>query len=214
MGSNRYMCIWITHILDVFRTNSKTIYKSEIDLIRKGKRDFMDKSCFYLFCVVLPSLGGRRFYGGKIFRNLSDHFRFFPMCFFELRFKNSNLNIQILLYNSFKLGFNKSKILSWKGLSWSWDKILFVFASIILIYFLTHPFSPFHYIFQKTKVRVENGIVDERASYHDNSSLKHWIAGVTPETHPWAMYAIRISSKNRLKSTNSNLNLFDRKQFY
>ncbi|WP_025182326.1 hypothetical protein [Leptospira kirschneri] len=161
---------------------------------------------FYLFWVGGDFMAGR-FLGTCLIISV-----FFQCVFFELRFKNSNLNIQRLLYKSSKLGFNKSKILSWKGLSWSWDKILFAFVSIILIYFFTHPFSPFHYIFQKTKVRVENGIVDERASYHDNSSLKHWIAGVTPATHPWAMYAIRISSKNRLKSTNSNLNLFDGKQ--
>lgn len=81
-----------------------------------------------------------------------------------------------------------------------------------MIYFFTYPFSPFRYTFQRTPVQVENGVVDERASYHDNSSLKHWIEGVTPETHPWSQYAIRVSSENRLKSTNSSLNLFDRKQ--
>ncbi|UOG39848.1 hypothetical protein MAL08_18120 [Leptospira noguchii] len=134
----------------------------------------------------------------------------FSQCvFFALHFENSNLNIQNSLYNFSKLEFNKLKFSSWKGLFWFWDKLLFV---IILIYFFTYPFSPFRYTFQRTPVQVENGVVDERASYHDNSSLKHWIEGVTPETHPWSQYAIRVSSENRLKSTNSSLNLFDRKQ--
>ncbi|UID85316.1 hypothetical protein J9305_18845 [Leptospira interrogans] len=159
---------------------------------------------FYLFWVGGDFMAGR-FLGTCLIVSV-----FFQSVFFELRFKNLNFNIQKLLYIFSKLGFNKSKIENWKGLSW--DKLLFLFTLIILIYSFVYPFSPFRYMFQKTTVRVENGIVDERASYHDNSSLKHWIKGVTPATHPWAMYAIRISSENYLKSTNSSFNLSDRKQ--
>ncbi|EMI61223.1 hypothetical protein [Leptospira noguchii] len=158
---------------------------------------------FYLLWIGGDFMAGR-FLGTCLIVSV-----FSQSVFFALHFENSNLNIQNYLYNFSKLEFNKLKFSSWKGLFWFWDKLLFV---IILIYFFTYPFSPFRYMFQRTPVQVENGVVDERASYHDNSSLKHWIEGVTPETHPWSQYAIRVSSENRLKSTNSSLNLFDRKQ--
>ncbi|TQE83487.1 hypothetical protein [Leptospira noguchii] len=158
---------------------------------------------FYLLWIGGDFMAGR-FLGTCLIVSV-----FSQSVFFALHFENSNLNIQNSLYNFSKLEFNKLKFSNWKGLFWFWDKLLFV---IILIYFFTYPFSPFRYTFQRTPVQVENGVVDERASYHDNSSLKHWIEGVTPETHPWSQYAIRVSSENRLKSTNSSLNLFDRKQ--
>ncbi|MCH1913908.1 hypothetical protein L9Z41_19030 [Leptospira noguchii] len=158
---------------------------------------------FYLLWIGGDFMAGR-FLGTCLIVSV-----FSQSVFFVLHFENSNLNIQNSLCTFPKLEFNKLKFSSWKGLFCFWDKLLFV---IILIYFFVYPLSPFRYMFQKTPVQVENGVVDERASYHDNSSLKHWAEGVTPETHPWAQYAIRVSSENRLKSTNSSLNLFDRKQ--
>ncbi|WP_082295571.1 hypothetical protein [Leptospira noguchii] len=158
---------------------------------------------FYLLWIGGDFMAGR-FLGTCLIVSV-----FSQSVFFALHFENSNLNIRNYLCTFPKLEFNKLKFSSWKGLFCFWDKLLFV---IILIYFFVYPLSPFRYMFQRTPVRVENGVVDERASYHDNSSLKHWIEGVTPETHPWSQYAIWVSSENRLKSTNSSLNLFDRKQ--
>lgn len=71
-------------------------------------------------------------------------------------------------------------------------KILYVFGLAVFIYFLIHPNSPFRYFYQRKEVRVEKGVVDERASYQDNVSLKNLLRGVRPESHPWAEYAIKI----------------------
>lgn len=85
--------------------------------------------------------------------------------FLALRFEESNLNIQ---------------------------KFLFSFCVVAAVYFLAHPASAFRYAFQRFPVRVEKGVVDERASYQDNSSLKRWMQGITPDTHPWAVYGKKI----------------------
>ncbi|EMJ91659.1 hypothetical protein [Leptospira alstonii] len=82
------------------------------------------------------------------------------------------------------------------------QKICFTIAGLAWIYFLVHPASPSRYVFQRSPIRVERGIVDERASYQDNCSLKHWFRGITSESHPWAQYALRISSENCSKSAN------------
>ncbi|AOP33181.1 hypothetical protein A0128_04515 [Leptospira tipperaryensis] len=69
---------------------------------------------------------------------------------------------------------------------------LAVFGTIVLVYYLLHPLSPFQYFSKRSEVRVEKGIADERTSYQDNVSLKSWLRGVYPESHPWAQYAIKI----------------------
>lgn len=102
----------------------------------------------------------------------------FSQCLFGvLRVEQSNLNIQ---------------------------KIAFVFCAVVAFYFLAHPASPFHYTFVRSPVRVEKGVVDERASYQDNSSLKRWLQGVTPETHPWAVYGKKIGFPGSVAETNEH----------
>ncbi|MBM9579041.1 hypothetical protein JWG45_17985 [Leptospira sp. 201903070] len=71
-------------------------------------------------------------------------------------------------------------------------KIVYTFGTVLVVYFFIDPRSPFRYFYQRQEVRIEKGVVDERASYQDNVSLKSWWRGITPESHPWAQYAIRI----------------------
>ncbi|MBM9499097.1 hypothetical protein JWG44_02365 [Leptospira sp. 201903071] len=91
-----------------------------------------------------------------------------------------------ILFLSKRLGTNPKYI----------RKIVYTFGIGTAVYFFIHPFSPFRYFYQRQEVRVEKGVVDERASYQDNVSLKSWWKGITPESHPWAQYAIQISKKN------------------
>ncbi|PJZ51785.1 hypothetical protein [Leptospira adleri] len=86
-------------------------------------------------------------------------------------------------------------------------KILYVSGFAVFVFFLVHPNSPFRYFYQRKEVRVEKGVVDERASYQDNVSLKNFLRGVRPESHPWAEYAIKI----RISRTSSDLKEFLKK---
>ncbi|EMO11978.1 hypothetical protein LEP1GSC137_0870 [Leptospira borgpetersenii str. Noumea 25] len=76
------------------------------------------------------------------------------------------------------------------------QKFLFISSIIVSVYFFAYSASPLRYIFQRSPIRVEKGIVDERASYQDNTSLKYWFEGITPDTHPWAQYAKKIALNN------------------
>ncbi|EKR65663.1 putative membrane protein [Leptospira weilii str. 2006001853] len=82
------------------------------------------------------------------------------------------------------------------------QRFLFTSSAIVSVYFFAHSASPLHYIFQRSPIRVEKGIVDERASYQDNTSLNHWFEGTTPDTHPWAQYAKKIAFNNPKTETN------------
>ncbi|EMY77720.1 putative membrane protein [Leptospira weilii serovar Ranarum str. ICFT] len=92
------------------------------------------------------------------------------------------------------------------------QKKCFFAVGFVWIYFLVHPASPFRYTFQRSPVRVERGIVDERASYQDNVSLKHRFRRITSASHPWALYVIRISSENCSKSANPSYDMFNGKK--
>ncbi|EMO23238.1 putative membrane protein [Leptospira santarosai str. HAI134] len=81
-------------------------------------------------------------------------------------------------------------------------KLLFTLSAFVLVYFFAHSASPLRYVFQRSPVRVEKGIVDERASYQDNTALKHWFEGIVPDTHPWAQYAKKIAPYNLKTETN------------
>ncbi|XDD51078.1 hypothetical protein AB3N59_04675 [Leptospira sp. WS92.C1] len=80
-----------------------------------------------------------------------------------------------------------------------------IFFGIVCVYFLISPSSPIRYAFQRQPVRVEKGIVDERASYQDNVSLKSWIQGNGPESHPWSQYAIGIVLEKHSRSVLSHI---------
>ncbi|TGL92957.1 hypothetical protein EHQ76_19350 [Leptospira barantonii] len=90
--------------------------------------------------------------------------------------------------------FSQSLVLALRAeqLNLNIQKFAIVSCIVVAIYFLAHPASPFRYTFARSPVRVDRGVVDERASYQDNSSLKRWMQGVTPETHPWAVYGKKI----------------------
>ncbi|EMO33472.1 putative membrane protein [Leptospira santarosai str. HAI821] len=81
-------------------------------------------------------------------------------------------------------------------------KLLFTLSAFVSVYFFAHSASPLRYVFQRSPVRVEKGIVDERASYQDNTALKHWFEGIVPDTHPWAQYAKKIAPYNLKTETN------------
>ncbi len=84
-------------------------------------------------------------------------------------------------------------------------KGFYSFCVVVACYFLAHPASPFRYFFQRQEVRVEKGVVDERASYQDNVSLKSWLKGVFPESHPWAVYAIKLRFEHPRNETKESL---------
>ncbi|MDV6237299.1 hypothetical protein CH379_016825 [Leptospira ellisii] len=69
----------------------------------------------------------------------------------------------------------------------------FLIYSIAAVCFLISKTSPFRNAFYRSEVRVENGVVDESASYRDDCSLKSLLRGHSPESHPWAKYAVSIS---------------------
>ncbi|MCG6192500.1 hypothetical protein LFX25_04525 [Leptospira sp. FAT2] len=75
-------------------------------------------------------------------------------------------------------------------------KTIGTIAAFICVYFLSVPTSPLHYAFRRVPVRVEKGVVDERASYQDNVSLKGRLHGMKSDSHPWAQYAIGIARSN------------------
>ncbi|ABJ75172.1 hypothetical protein [Leptospira borgpetersenii] len=86
--------------------------------------------------------------------------------------------------------------LHFEGSKLNIQKFLFISSIIVSVYFFAYSTSPLRYIFQRSPIRVEKGIVDERASYQDNTSLKYWFEGITPDTHPWAQYAKKIALNN------------------
>ncbi|TGK34462.1 hypothetical protein EHQ12_01360 [Leptospira gomenensis] len=72
-------------------------------------------------------------------------------------------------------------------------RIGFLIYTIVAFVFFISKSSPFRNTFSKNEVRLESGVVDEAASYRDDCSLKSLIRGHSPDSHPWARYAISLS---------------------
>ncbi|AXR63326.1 hypothetical protein [Leptospira mayottensis] len=143
---------------------------------------FLSFSSIVFVFMYLLQIGGD-FMAGRFLGTCLIVSVFSQSLFLALHFENSKLNIQ---------------------------KLLFTSSVIVSVYFFAYSASPLRYIFQRSLIRVEKGIVDERASYQDNTSLKHWFEGITPDTHPWAQYAKRIALYN--PKTNLNTSEFQRVQ--
>ncbi|WP_061234925.1 hypothetical protein [Leptospira weilii] len=139
----------------------------------KGILFFGFGSIVFVFLYLLQ-IGGD-FMAGRFLGTCLIVSVFSQSLFLALHFEDSKLNIQIFLFTS---------------------------SVIVSVYFFAHSASPLRYIFQRSPIRVEKGIVDERASYRDNTSLNHWFEGITPDTHPWAQYAKRIALNNPKTKTN------------
>ncbi|WP_078128884.1 hypothetical protein [Leptospira alexanderi] len=133
----------------------------------KGILFFGFGSIVFVFLYLLQ-IGGD-FMAGRFLGTCLVVSVFSQSLFLALHFENSKLNIQRFLFTS---------------------------SVIVSVYFFAHSASPLRYIFQRSPIRVEKGIVDERASYQDNTSLNHWFEGIAPDTHPWAQYAKRIALNN------------------